>query len=86
MASAEKRVCNVSDGNGTPSIRKQRLMNRNSEFRLAQRIRREAAPLGELFSFISSLYFRGKLAYTEAFSQSGTGHRGNGLLGRKRSN
>lgn len=27
----------------------------------------EGAPLGEVFSFISSLYFRGKLAYAQAF-------------------
>lgn len=48
------------------------LLNRNSEFELAQRIR-HGAPLGELFSFISSLYFRGKLAYAQAFSKSPTG-------------
>jgi hypothetical protein len=35
-------------------------MNRNSEFDLARRLRREGAPLGELFSFIGRLYFRGK--------------------------
>ena len=55
------------------SVSGQLLLNSNSEFELAQRIRRPRAPLGELFSFISSLYFRGKLAYAEAFSQSLTG-------------
>ncbi len=53
----------------TSAIRGQLLLNRNSEFDLAQRIRRQGASLAELFSFISSLYFRGKLAYAEAFSQ-----------------
>lgn len=43
-------------------------MNRNSEFELARRIRVAGAPLGEVFSFVSSLYFRGKLAYARAFS------------------
>ena len=57
----------------TSAIRGQLLLNRNSEFELAQRIRQQGAPLAELFSFISSLYFRGKLAYAEAFSRSPTG-------------
>ena len=50
------------------AVRGQLLLNRNSEFELARRIRGKGAPLGELFSFISSLYFRGKLAYARAFS------------------
>jgi hypothetical protein len=50
----------------TSAIRGQLLLNSNSEFELAQRIRRQGAPLGELFSFISSLYFRGKLPYAKA--------------------
>lgn len=36
---------------------------------LAQRLRAgDAVPLGEIFSFISGLYFRGKLAYALAFA------------------
>src|ERR1700719_3494445 len=66
------RVFLLSPAN-TSAIRGQLLLNGNSEFELAQRIRREGAPLGELFSFISSLYFRGKLAYAEAFSHLPTG-------------
>jgi hypothetical protein len=34
---------------------------------LARRLREEALTLGETFSFLSSLYFRGKLAYARAF-------------------
>jgi hypothetical protein len=52
------------------AIRARLLLNPESKFELAQRVRREGAPLGEVFSFISSLYFRGKLAYAEAFSNS----------------
>ena len=48
------------------SVSGQLLLNSNSEFELAQRIRRQRAPLGELFSFISSLYFRGKVAYAKS--------------------
>ena len=35
---------------------------------LASRLRGDGVSLGELFSFISGLYFRGKLAYANAFS------------------
>ena len=39
-------------------------------FDLALRLRGEGAPLGEVFSFLSGLYFRGKLAYARAFAAS----------------
>ncbi len=39
-------------------------------FDLATRLRtREGAPLGEVFSFLSGLYFRGKLTYAKAFAR-----------------
>lgn len=37
---------------------------------LAFRLRSEGVSLGELFAFISGLYFRGKLAYANAFSEA----------------
>ena len=37
-------------------------------FDLAVRLRGPGAPLGEAFAFISGLYFRGKLAYSQAFA------------------
>jgi hypothetical protein len=40
--------------------------SRNSE--MAIRLRQNGVPVGELFSFMSSLYFRGKLAYALAFA------------------
>lgn len=40
-----------------------------ASFDLAVRLRTGGAPLGEVFAFLSGLYFRGKLAYTEAFSR-----------------
>jgi hypothetical protein len=46
------------------------LFNERAEFGLARRLRQPAgAPLGEVFSFLSGLYFRGKLAYAEAFAR-----------------
>ncbi len=39
-------------------------------FDLATRLRtREGAPLGEVFSFLSGLYFRGKITYAKAFAR-----------------
>jgi hypothetical protein len=57
----------------TSALRGQLLLKKNSQFELAHRIRRQGAPLGESFSFISSLYFRGKLAYAKAFGNSPPG-------------
>jgi len=44
------------------------LFRPGASFDLAVRLRREGAPLGEAFTFISGLYFRGKLAYSQAFA------------------
>ena len=44
------------------------VMNELAEFELAVRLRREGAALGEVFSFMSGLYFRGKAAYSSAFA------------------
>ena len=40
-----------------------------AKFELAVRLREQGLPLGELFSFISGLYFRGKMAYARAFGE-----------------
>ena len=46
----------------------------DSDVDLARRLRaRSGAPLGEVFSFVSSLYFRGKLAYGRAFARPPAG-------------
>jgi len=45
------------------------LLNPRAEFDLAVRLRRGGASLGEVFSFLSGLYFRGKLAYALAFAR-----------------
>jgi hypothetical protein len=44
------------------------LFNDRAEFDIATRVRQEpGAPLGEVFSFLSGLYFRGKLTYAREF-------------------
>ena len=42
------------------------ILREAATFPLAVRLREEGLPLGEIFSFISGLYFRGKLAYARA--------------------
>jgi hypothetical protein len=44
------------------------LLGESARSILAQRLRNEGASLGEIFSFISGLYFRGKLAYARAYA------------------
>ncbi|HKR07754.1 MAG TPA: hypothetical protein VJS39_01075 [Gemmatimonadaceae bacterium] len=45
------------------------LFNDRAEFDIAVRVRKQpGVPLGDVFSFLSGLYFRGKLAYARAFT------------------
>ena len=44
------------------------LLNSNARFDLALRFHSTGASIGEVFSFLSGLYFRGKLAYANHFS------------------
>lgn len=48
--------------------RAQLLLRDAAAFPLARRVREAGAPLGEVFTFLSGLYFRGKLAYATAFA------------------
>src|SRR5205814_8747154 len=44
------------------------ILSERAQFDLAQRLRSSRqATLGEVFTFLSGLYFRGKLAYANAF-------------------
>jgi hypothetical protein len=50
-------------------------MSAHARFSLARRLREPpGAPLGEVFSFLSGLYFRGKLAYARSFAAPPDGH------------
>ena len=50
------------------------LLREKAAFDLAVRLRSKAgAPLGEVFAFLSGLYFRGKLAYARAFARPAEG-------------
>ncbi|MBV9671801.1 MAG: hypothetical protein JO076_03125 [Verrucomicrobia bacterium] len=53
------------------------LLNPNAGFALAVRLRTDGKiSLGEAFSFMSGLYFRGKLAYARAFARTPSGQPG----------
>jgi hypothetical protein len=48
------------------------LLRDGASFPLARRVHSaEGAPIGEVFSFLSGLYFRGKAAYARAFAPAG---------------
>jgi hypothetical protein len=63
------RIFLLSPANAA-GIRARMLLLPRSKFALAERLRDEGVPLGELFSFMSSLYFRGKLTYARMFAVS----------------
>jgi len=46
-----------------------RVLSPQSQSALAMRLRSEGAPLGDVFAFLSSLYFRGKLTYARRFAR-----------------
>lgn len=57
--------------------RAQMILSDRAEFDLAHRLRNaEPVSLGEVFTFLSGLYFRGKLAYANAFARPGPGTSG----------
>jgi hypothetical protein len=49
------------------------VLSPRAAFPLAWRVQAGGAPLGEVFRFASGLYFRGKLAYAEAFARPPAG-------------
>ena len=55
--------------------RAQMILSERAEFDLARRLRAsEPVSLGEVFTFLSGLYFRGKLAYANAFARPDRDH------------
>ena len=50
-------------------VRAKMVMSPSAQFALARQLREQGAALGEVFAFVSGLYFRGKLAYARRFAQ-----------------
>jgi len=50
------------------------ILSNRAEFELAQKLRsKRGAPIATVFTFLSGLYFRGKIAYANAFARPATG-------------
>jgi hypothetical protein len=64
--SVRTRIFLLSPAN-VSGIKGQRLLNPTGDSDLALRLRNSGATLGEVYAFISSLYFRGKLGYAQRF-------------------
>lgn len=70
------RIFLLSPAN-TVGMRAKTLFSPNATFDLATQLRsRRGAPIGQVFSFLSGLYFRGKLAYAEAHARAQGGTSG----------
>src|SRR5262249_19876857 len=73
MAATRQRIFILSPAR-TDGKRAEILLRESARFELARRLRDdEAVPLGEAFTFLSGLYFRGKLAYAERFGAAPRG-------------
>ena len=57
-------------------VRGELVFNPQADFPVARQLKAGGAPLGELFSVVSSLYFRGKVAYATAFAHPPQDHPG----------
>jgi hypothetical protein len=67
-----RRIFLLSPANAS-GIRAGMLLGDNGRSALAMQLRNEGVPLGEIFTFISGLYFRGKLAYARRFAHAPEG-------------
>ena len=73
------RIFLLSPANAS-GIKGQRLLAPTSNCELAVRLRNGGVALGEIYRFISSLYFRGKLEYAQRFQNAPAGVAGCRLL------
>jgi hypothetical protein len=68
VSESPRRVFLLSPANASGE-RAALLLRDQAQFELARRLRsREGAPLGAIYSFVSGLYFRGKLTYATRFA------------------
>lgn len=57
--------------------RAQMILSERAQFDLSKKLRsKDGATIAEVFTFLSGLYFRGKIAYANAFAQSSSGQGG----------
>src|SRR5215467_8744452 len=70
MVTGSRRIFLLSPAN-VRRIRGARITSEAVESNMTARLRNPGMPLGEVFSFISGLYFRGKVAYAERLAEVG---------------
>jgi hypothetical protein len=69
VSRARPRIFFLSPASSS-GLRARLVFNPNADFPVARALRTpEGAPLGDVFSFLSGLYFRGKLGYARAFAR-----------------
>ena len=68
QTSHSRRIFLLSPVNAA-GIRAKLITSAKAEFQLAVQLREQGLPVAEVFSFISGLYFRGKIAYANAFGE-----------------
>jgi len=66
VVSSGSRIFLLSPANAS-GIKGQRLLGSTTQSDLGRRLRDGGVPLGEVYRFISSLYFRGKIEYAQRF-------------------
>jgi hypothetical protein len=66
QASVPRRIFLLSPVQAA-GVRAKMITSQKAKFQLAVELREQGLPLGDVFSFISGLYFRGKMAYANAF-------------------
>jgi hypothetical protein len=66
QTSHPRRIFLLSPVNAS-GVRARIITCRKAKFQLAVQLREQGLPLGDVFTFISGLYFRGKMAYANAF-------------------
>ena len=66
LAAPEHRLFLLSPASANGE-RARMVLNDRAKFELAGKVRTGMATLGEVFTFVSGLYFRGKMAYSAAF-------------------
>lgn len=64
-----KRLFLLSPAN-CGGTRAQMVMREQARFPLAVQLQQKGAPLGDVFAFLSGLYFRGKITYARAFGEA----------------
>ena len=53
------------------------ILSDRAQFELARKLRsKKGAPIAEVFTFLSGLYFRGKITYATAFARAGARNSG----------